>query len=400
MAHNYYSLRGGEDSCFERESGLLASRGVNVVTYAVRSGDVAPRQRLGVALRAVWSRPDYDALKEMIRRERPDVTHVHNSFPLMSPSVYHASQTMGVPVVQTLHNYRLLCPSALLLRGGAPCELCVGKRFAWPGVSFGCYSKGRAATAVVATMLAVHRARGTFAREVDVYIALTEFMRCKFIEGGLPPEKVVVKPIFIEPDPGTGDGSGEYALFVGRLSPEKGLGVLLDAWEVAGRILPLKIVGEGPLEAEVRARSERTAGVEYRGHVSRSDLLGLLKHARMLIFPSIWYEGSPAVIGEALAVGLPIIASNLGSMSSLIEHGVTGLHFAPGDAQDLASKVRWACDHPTDLGRMRVGARSVFEECLTADKSFDRQMEIYSMAIARRTVSASLSVATGASAGR
>ncbi len=381
MVHDHYAIRGGEDTCFDRETKLLSNNGVEVITYTQNNATVVGSRSASLALRTIWSSQDYRAVRELIRRERPDVTHVQNFFPLISPSVYYASRSEGVPVIQTLHNYRLVCPNAQFLRNDAPCEDCLGKLVPWPAVLHSCYSKGRAATAVVAGMLTVHRLMRTFSRSVDLYIAWTEFMRNKLIQGGLPAEKVVIKPMCVDPDPGCGEGRGDYALYVGRLSQEKGIHVLLKAWEQLGARMPLKIVGEGPMQPEVVAFAARVQGVEALGYVSRADLLLLLKDARVLIFPSVWYEGSPGVIGEAYSVGLPVIASNLGSMTTLIDHGRTGLHFRPGDADDLAEKVGWVIDHPDELAAMHREARREFESKYTASRNLDRQLEIYEMVL-------------------
>jgi glycosyltransferase involved in cell wall biosynthesis len=232
-------------------------------------------------------------------------------------------------------------------------------------------------------MLAIHRALGTWARMVDVYIALTEFARRKFIEGGLPAERIMVKPNFVTPDPGVGSGRGGYALFVGRLAQEKGLDTLLGAWRRLGGTAPLKIVGDGPLASAVAADVRGLAEVQWVGRQAPDQVRALMKEALVLIFPSRWYEGFPMVIVEAFAIGLPVVASRLGSMSSLIEHGRTGLHFRPGDEEDLAAQVAWAFAHPAEVEAMRGQTRREFEARYTADHNYEALMEIYQAAIRR-----------------
>jgi glycosyltransferase involved in cell wall biosynthesis len=380
IVHNYYSRRGGEDECFDAETRLLPSKGIDVVVHTQNSSSIAPSRRVSLALRTIWSREDYSAVRLLIRKERPDVMHVENFFPMISPAVYYASQAEGVPVVQSLHNYRLLCLSAELVRDGRVCEECLNRSVPLAGVIHNCYFRGRAASATLAGMLLTHRARRTFAEKVDYFTVPTDFARRKFIDSGFPEEKMLLRPTFVASDMGMGDGDGGYALFVGRLVPEKGLGVLLHAWDRLGKAFPLRIVGAGPLEEQAREAAQRIPGVEFPGRVSREQLRDYYRRAKVAIVPSTWYEGSPAVIGEAFSAGVPVIASDLGSMGGLIRHGRTGLHFRPGDGDDLAEKVRWAFGHPEELEEMRRAARREYEGAYTAEAGLRRQIEIYEMA--------------------
>ena len=343
----------------------------------MHNDQVTRMSSLGLAKATVWNDEVYRELRTLIRREQPQIAHFHNTFPLISPAAYYAARAEGVPVVQTLHNYRLLCPNALFFREGRVCEDCLGKTFSWPGVVHACYRESRPASGAVAAMQSVHWSVGTWMKAVDAYIALTEFAREKFIEGGLPSDKIVVKPNFVNPDPGSGGGEGGYFLFVGRLSREKGVETLLAAWELLREESYLKIVGDGPLAPKVAAAAERVRGLEWVGRQSRERVLALMKNARALIFPSVWYEGFPMVIAEAYAVGLPVIASDLGSMSSLVDHGRTGLRFRPGDPQDLAAQVEWASGQSTELDRMRGEARAEFERNYTAEHNYRLLMETY-----------------------
>lgn len=377
LAHNYYQLPGGEDEVFANESTLLEANGHRVLRYTVRNDQVKEMNTLALAKATVWNRAAYEELRNLLRKWRPKVIHFHNTFPLISPAAYRAARAEGVPVVQTLHNYRLLCPSALFFRDGRACEDCLGKAVPWPGVVHACYRGSRLATGVTAGMLSFHRAIGTWREDVDAYIALTEFARRKFIEGGIPGEKILVKPNFIHPDPGQGEGQGGYALFVGRLSVEKGIDTLLEAWEYLEGKVPLKILGDGPLAERVSEATRKLEGVEWLGRQPKERVLTLMKEARVLIFPSTWYEGFPMVIAEAYAVGLPVIAGDLGGMSSLIEHDRTGLRFRTGDAKDLVAQMRWLLAHPTRLAAMRREARAEFETKYTAERNYEMLMKIY-----------------------
>jgi glycosyltransferase involved in cell wall biosynthesis len=379
--HNKYQQAGGEDQAFEAETALLAENGHEVRSYNVHNDQLEGMGRLESARVAVWNRSNYRELRSIIREEQPEVVHFHNIFPLISPAGYYAAKSEGVPVVQSLHNYRLICPNALFFRQGHACEDCQGKLVPWPGVLHACYRESRPASAAVATMLTTHRLLRTWTRMVDVYIALTNFSRNKFIEEHLPAQKVVVKPNFLHPDPGAGQVQDSYALFVGRLSVEKGVDTLTKAWGRLENRVPLKILGDGPLANTAAEASRRITGIEWLGRRPKEETLDLMSGAQFLVFPSLCYENFPLVVAEAFACGVPIIASDLGSMSSLVDHGRTGLLFRPGDSQDLADKVRWALAHPDELANMHREARTEFEAKYTAAKNYERLMSIYESVI-------------------
>ncbi|HXN45443.1 MAG TPA: glycosyltransferase [Bryobacteraceae bacterium] len=380
-AHNYYLEPGGEDQVFRSEAHLLEDRGHTVLEHSVDNRRAAGMSRLQIAASAVWNRSSGRVLRSLMAAHRPEVVHFHNTFPLLSPSCYGAAREGGAAVVQTLHNYRLLCPGALLERSGSPCEACVGRPLAWPGILHGCYRSSRAATAALAGMTAAHRAAGTWSHAVDVYVALTRFARARFVEGGLPAAKIVVKPNFVWPDPGRGAGSGGYALFAGRMSEEKGVATLAAAWTLLDGALPLKAAGDGPLAGTLTG----VPGIEWLGRRTREDVLGLMQEASFLVFPSLCYEGLPMAVLEAFACGLPVIASRRGAMAEVVEDGRTGLLFRPSDAGDLAATVAWAASHPTELSRMRREARAEFESRYTAGLNYQALIEIYERARSSRS---------------
>ena len=386
--HNRYQRPGGEDQVFVDETALLEARDHRVVRYEVHNDQVERVNRLTLAKDTVWNTSAYRELRALIRRERPDVVHFHNTLPLISPAGYYAARAEGVPVIQTLHNYRLLCPVALFFRDGRVCEDCMGKAVPWPGVVHECYRGSRAASGVIATMLTVHRVMRTWTEMVDVYVALTEFARSKFIEGGLPAGKIVVKPNFVAPDPGRGQGGGGYALFVGRLAPEKGTGTMLAAWERLGTRIPLKVVGDGPLRDRVVEAAARRSNVEWLGHRPVEEVHALMGKADMLVFPSEWYETFGRVAVEAFATGTPVIAADIGAVAELVEHGRTGLEFRPGDPEDLVTQVEWALSHPAELRLMRDEVRAEFEAKYTAERNYRALMEIYEAALERKKVPA------------
>ncbi len=382
LIHNRYQTRGGEDVVVDAEAELLRGHGHEVEQY-LESNDAIPGiHRLTLLARTIWSHPTYKRLRQRIRAFRPQLVHVHNTLPLISPGAYYAAAAEGVPVVQTLHNYRLFCVNAQLTRRARPCEDCVGRAFAWPGIWHACYRDDRAASAAVAGMLAAHHALATWRRKVDAYIALSKFSRDKFVAAGFPAARIFVKPNFaVEPKweeaPG---GPREGALFVGRSAEEKGLLVLLEAWR--GLEAPLEIVGTGPLLDRVRREAPPSARV--RGRISDDALARAMRRAAFLVMPSTVYEGFPMVVAEAYAAGLPIIASRLGAMEELVEDGRTGLHFEPGDPRDLAAKVRRAVSRPQETRRMGVNARRRYEERYTPEASYGRLLAIYAGAVQAR----------------
>ena len=386
LVHNRYQQRGGEDTVYEAERALLAQHGHEVVCCEFSNDEIkgySALQRLGLAGRTTWSAKSYRTLARLVQREAPDVIHFHNTLPLVSPSGYYAARRSGCAVVQTLHNYRLTCLNGLLLRDGRPCEDCVGKALSWPGVRHACYRDSYAASASVAAMLTTHRTLGTYHHAVDRYITLTHFARRKFVDAGLPPEKIVVKPNFLQEDPGRGPCDGAYALFVGRLAQEKGVAVMLEAWKRLGPRMTLKIVGDGPLAPPLAAPAGPTSAVEWLGRRPRENVLTLMQGAAVLVFPSVCYEGLPMTIVEAYACGLPVIASRRGSMAEIIDDGVTGLHFAANDPADLAARVRWWQAHPEAHETMRQAARAAYEQRYTAEQNHWQLITIYEAA--RRT---------------
>ena len=382
VVHNYYQQPGGEDQVFAAEAHLLELHGHEVARYELHNDQIAELSCLRLGAATVWNGSSYRNLRDIVRIWRPDVVHFHNTFPLVSPAAYYAAKADLLPVVQTLHNYRLLCPAATFYRNGGTCEDCLGKFAPYSGIIHACYGGSRAATGAVAAMLTAHRTLGTWNRQVDVYVALSAFASSKFVEGGLPPQKIAVKPNFLHPDPGAGDGRGRFALFVGRLTSEKGLRTLIESWRQVTPRLPLKIVGDGPLADSVSQAARDIPGLEWLGRQPQHKVMELMKAAVILIVPSVWYECFPMTVVEALASGLPVIASNIGSLSSIIENGRTGLHFDPGNADDLARKVTWALDNPNEINRMRRNARSEYKSKYGADRNYSMLVDIYRRAIA------------------
>jgi glycosyltransferase involved in cell wall biosynthesis len=383
LVHNRYRQPGGEDAVFAAEAALLRAAGHEVVEFTDDNARARDWSGARLAAATIWSREATRRLRELLARERPDVAHFHNTFQLISPAAYRACRAARVPVVQTLHNYRLLCPAATCYRAGRACEDCVG-RAPWPAIRHGCYRDSRAASAAVAAMLVVHRLLGTFADGVDVYVALSEFARARYVAGGLPARRIELKPNFVAPDPGAGPGGGGYALFVGRLAPEKGIATLLAAWRRIGTRLPLRIAGDGPLAPQVREAAASGSSVDWLGQRTGAEVIALMQRAELLVLPSEWYENLPVTLIEAFACGLPVVASRIGALATLVPEGRAGRLFAPGDPAALADAALALVARPAELARLRAGARAEYLARYTAEANYRRLREIYARALAAR----------------
>jgi len=385
LIHNYYQEPGGEDVVYEQERQLLESHGHHVVTYQRTNSELrgySGLQQLSLLKKAIWAGDVYREILELVRKESPDIAHVHNTLVQISPSVFAACRAGGVPVVQTLHNFRLMCPAATFFRDGRVCEDCQVSSL-WQGVRHACYRDSFTATATIALMLQVHRLAGTWRKGVTGYIALTEFSKNKFLEAGIPAEKIHVKPNFVAPDPGAKEHAGDFAVYVGRLSPEKGLQTLLRAWKELRAPIPLRIVGDGPLRQELErmASAFNLAEVTFLGHQTREATQAIIKEARLLVFPSHYYENFPMTLVEAFSCGTPVICSRLGAMQEIVKDHVNGLHFRPGDTTDLAGAVEWAWGNPERMSAMGKAARRDYELKYTAETNYAALMAIYQHAI-------------------
>lgn len=383
MIHNRYRIRAGEDCSFDAESLLLEKYGDTVLRYTCDNKDIEGKiySKVKLALRTIWSHTDYKAVRQILQKERVDVVHVQNHFPLISPSVYYAAKTEGIPVVQSLRNYRLFCLNAYLFREGKVCEDCLSCFTPWLGVMRKCYRGSWFASLVLWISLSLHRLVGTYSRKVDVFIALTEFARHKYAQNGIPREKIFVKPNFAPPSPANLEKDTEGLLFVGRLSSEKGISVLIDAWKELESFAELTIIGEGPLETLVREAANTMPGVVYLGRKSTEEVQDIMRKSKALIFPSLWYEGMPRVIIESFAAGTPVIASDLGAMSTMITHRADGLHFEPGNHIALVEQIRWMMTNPTKWELIRQKSRCQFKANYAEQSNYQVLTDIYKHAL-------------------
>ena len=377
--HNHYGhyLTGGEGNVFDAEGELLESHGHTVRKYIRTNSEVLNAsffKKVKAYWEAPWSRKEYDTISQEIRHFRPDVMHVHNFFLIISPSIFRAAKDAGIPTVATCHNYRLLSPCSQLIRNGRICELCLNKN-PWRIMLYRCYRNSVWASFLRYRVYYLSKYKHHWLDDIDAFITLTQFGKNKFIECGFPVERLYVKPNFISDfsDPKVDYSQKSGAIFVGRLSSEKGLKLLMNAW--AKIDYPLAVFGDGPIREEIEEMAPEN--VSFHGTVSHQEVLEYMKKAKFLVFPSEWYEGFPCVLVESLSMGLPIIASNLGAMAEIIDDGRTGLLFEPGNTENLQKKVRKLIEDRGFCEQIELAGRQEYLKKYTPEKNYKILMDIY-----------------------
>jgi len=380
LVHNYYRERGGEYRVFVDEVEMLRRHGHDVRTFTRHNDDTQGMNALTLARKTIWNREVYDEISLILQRDPFDIVHVHNTLALISPAVFHACRDNNVPVVQTLHNYRLVCANGLLFRNGAICEECLQTKLPHPALRYGCYRGSRIATAGVVATTVWHKKIGTWSDVVSGFITLNSSARDVYRRYGIPDEKLFIKPNAVDTRNLPGDGKGGYALYVGRLVPEKGVETLVSAWREASVEIPLKIVGDGRLLEDLKARAAGLP-ITFEGLHSRSETLDLMRKAIVLVFPSTCYEGFSRVPIEALAMGTPVLASRLGAVMDVVIDGKTGFFFNPGDSASLGRQMKEIESNPSALARMRTHARNDAVERFGEDANHRTLVSIYESVI-------------------
>ena len=375
FVHNSYQHKGGEDSVVDDEINLLRENGHDVFEYRVSNDKIKSMNKLDLLKTTIWSKYSTQDIKKINDKFSPDICHIHNTFPLISPSIYWELDKKNIPIVQTLHNFRLACPQAMFLRDGKICESCLGK-IPLQGIVHGCYRDSIAQTAVLSSMLVTHRILGTWKNKVTYYIALNEFCKEKFISAGIPPEKIKIKPNFVIKTNQEQHAREDYFLYIGRLSKEKGISTLLEAF----KNLPNKkllVAGDGPEKSILMGHDN----INCIGHVGKEQIIELLLKAKAIIIPSIWYENFPKIVVEAMAYGAPIIASNIGSLATIIEDNFNGLLFDPNNAESLTKKISFIEEN--ENARLKIGknALDTYEKLYSKQKNYSMLIDIYSDSI-------------------
>ncbi|MGW2566115.1 glycosyltransferase [Streptomyces sp. NPDC001537] len=392
VVHNRYASAqpSGENKVVDQEVELLRAAGHRVELFERRSDDIGAMSLLGkvaVPLRVPWNPAVRTELAAKLRSERPDVVHVHNVFPLLSPAVLAACADAGVPAVATLHNYTQVCPPGTLQRDGRPCTECVGSALPLPAVRHGCYRNSRIATVPLAISLSANRRR--WWSGVERFLCISAAQRDTLVRAGMPAERLVVKHNFV-PDPGaTREGEGEHLLYLGRLAEAKGVRLLMAAWDelaASGGVgVPLVIAGTGPLEAEVTAWAAGRDDVRYVGLYDTAECQKAIARSVAVVAPSTWLEAFGLVVVEAMAAGVPVVAAGHGAFVELVEDGVTGLLHQPGESASLASCIRGITAEPDQNREMGRAARLRYEQGFSPAVGLDRLVDEYRTAIAGRS---------------
>jgi len=392
LAHNFYgsSAPSGENTVFLAERELLRGHGHTVIEFTRNSDEIRSSGIRGAIKGAVstpWNPFSAHALYKVLQQEKPDIMHVHNTFPLLSPSIFHTANRLNTATVLTLHNYRIFCAAGIPMRKGNPCTKCLDTRSAIPSLKYACYRNSKLATLPLATMISLHKRIHTWHKDVDAFIALTGFQKDKMAGAGLHAERIHIKPHFYSdpPSPCAWTERKSKVVFVGRLGFEKGVHLLIEAWKKWGGTAPsLDLIGDGPEKSRLKNSVEKSGlsgKVHFRGQLAFPEVQKRLSQSKLLILPSLCFEGFPMVIRESFALGVPVAASRLGSMPCLIENGKNGVLFEPGDAENLCQVVQDLWTQPDKLAAMGQAARSEFEEKYTAEVNHKMLMEIYEAAI-------------------
>lgn len=387
MVHNYYGSENpsGENLAFDEERNMLRNRGHNVLEFTRHSDEIRSQGAWGLvkgALSTPWNRKAAYELRQMVAHFKPDVVHAHNTFPLISASVFHSIGPQ-VARVLTLHNYRLFCPAGSCLREGSICTDCLDTRTTWPSIRHGCYRDSRIATLPLALSVELHRAAGTWSQQVDAFIALSEFQRRLMVSAGLPSDQMHVKPNFYPGNPAVRPWHKRqgYVVFAGRLTQEKGLKSLLLAWRAWGADAPeLRLVGDGNLKSELEQFS-KDLPVRFLGQLPSTETFEQIAAAHLLVLPSESFEGFPMVLREAFAFGTPVAVSRLGPLPSIVEENNNGVLFEPCNPESILTVVRNAWEAPHELERLAIGARKSFDSLYNVDSNYRSLIKVYENAI-------------------
>jgi glycosyltransferase involved in cell wall biosynthesis len=384
LIHNRYTQEGGEDRVVESETGMLRKFGHEVIYYERSNKELESLpffKKVSFFLKDIQnSKRTYSEIISLVRENKPDIAHIHNIFFTITPSVYYALKEEGIPIVQSLHNYRFLCINGLFYRNRKVCSECTVSDFS-PALSHKCFRNSFILSFFLKRCLDMYHRTKIFTKYINAYIALSQFSRSKFTSAGLPPEKVFVKPNFIEqPQDGKGARS-DTAVFIGRLVDYKGITTLVRTYSSILKDRKLKVIGDGPLSAKLKRRYALAKNIEWLGSVRYPDVLEHIKTAAFLVFPSECYENMPRVIIEAFACGVPVMASDIGAVSEMVKPGFNGLLFKPGDSGDLAEKIEYLMQNNGLLEQMKANAYQEYKAKYSMEVNYNLLMDIYKKAL-------------------
>jgi len=378
VIHNFYQQKGGEDIVVQQEIELLRDKGHIVDTFFVSNKSITTQiDKFTASLNTSYSVKFRDRIKKKINYFCPDIVHIHNTFPIITSSVYDACIQSNVPSIQTLHNFRIRCSSGLFFRDGKICEQCLNKS-AFQAVLHKCYRNSIVGSFFVAKMIEDNKRRDVWNVKVDRLISLTSFAKQKLIASGIKKNKICIKPNFIK-DYGYCYEKEDYFLFIGRLSVEKGLDLLLEVFTKTDK--KLKIIGTGPLENEVHKSVSTNPNIEYLGFMNKDAIINHLKKAKSLIFSSICYEGMPMTILESFSTGTPVISPNIGGPNEMVKNNENGLIYEVNNSKDLLDKI-YSLDEDRELqNKLSNGARSSYKLNYSAELNYKMLMDIYKKVI-------------------
>lgn len=387
LVHNYYSSKipSGENKVFEEEKELLKKNNHEVIEYK-RSNDEVKKSGIIGKIKAlcalIWNPFSFFKIKKIIKNEDPDVVHVHNTFPLISPSIFYGMGNRSARVI-TLHNYRLVCAAGIPMRNGNVCTECIDKKSVFPAMKYACYKNSRIATFPLVMSISLHKIIKTWVKKVDAIICLSEFQKTVMKEYGFPEEKLYVKPNFYPGNPTVVEYNErqDYVVFVGRLSHEKGVDLLIQAWRLWGEKAPeLRLIGSGELESELKS-SAKGLPIKFYGQLGEVEAQAHIRNARLLVLPSRWFEGFPMVIREAYAFGTPVVASDVGPLPSIVKNNVCGLTFSSNNAMDLLDKIITIMNNREFSKIMSNNSYKEFKELYTESINYECLIDIYNKSI-------------------
>ena len=380
IVHNFYKIRAGEFSVLKNEIKLLKDNGNEVITFYKDNKNIKSFfSKIIHFLRIVYSRNIFNEFDNYLKQNKPDVIHVHNFFPIMTPAIFFAAKKNNIPIIHTLHNYRLICPTSTLMHNNRIYEKSIING-PFSTIIDKVYRNSYLGTFALARMISYHKKYNTWDNQVDKFIALTNFSKSKFVEANFLSHKIEIKSNFVfdmyDPD----SDKKEYALFIGRISEEKGIRYLIKAWEKID--YKLIIAGTGPLENFIRSRLNEN--IIFLGKQNKEEIRNLMNAASFLIIPSIWYEGFPMVILEAYSAGLPVLGSRIGSIEEVVLDDITGLHFESNNSRDIVKKVNRIIKNRELLKKLSKNARKEYLEKYTPTKNYDILKNIYNSVIHSR----------------